>query len=135
MLFRRGVIFMTCCSIMIYIYSGCTSTRFVSVPDYQIGQHPAISKVIMKDGSVYEFDVENYRPGVLQRDEIVGFLRESNELKRIPISEVQSVCYTEPDSTKSLVLVVGIVAGAAVLIFAWFAWAFEDSLHDLVRGR
>ncbi len=128
---RRWIIVCICASHLLY-FCGCTSTRAVSLPEYQKNPGPVISKLVTNDGEVYIFDVEGGRGAVVQNDEVVGFLKYGGQ-KRIPVSEVQSVSYDHPDAGKSVLLGVGIIAGAAVVFAGIFTLMFANSLDEAIN--
>jgi hypothetical protein len=108
----------------------CSSTRTISIDEYQHDPRSAIERVVLTDGSIVEFDANSGRSGVYKHGEIVGFTR-AGELVRIPVAQVLSVYYTEADTGKSVLLGVGILAGVAVVGYVLMTVVITDLFDDL----
>jgi hypothetical protein len=131
-MFRKTISLALCIAMFLYIY-GCTSTRTVSVEEFQKEPNKGIEKVILTDGSVVEFDVLNGKMGIIKDGEIIGFSKNGGELRHIPTRDVQAIYYTDSDTGKTVLLGVGILALGVVIAAASMAASLNSAFNHIGR--
>lgn len=131
-MFRKIISFALCITTTFYAY-GCTSTKAVSVVEFQKNPIKEIEKVKLTDGSFVEFDVANGKVGVINNDEIVGYERSGGPLRHIPTWDVAEIYYAESGAGRTVMAVAGAFLLFAVIVGAAEATSMKSAINNIGR--